>query len=65
VHLIHHKQDFEAASKDYEFSHLSMTQHWAAGKRDVKRTFAHETWRNRQPAEGLQMFDLSARPDDF
>lgn len=65
VHLIHHQQDFEAASKDYEFSHLSMTQHWAAGRRDVKRSFAHESWRNRKPAEGLQMFDLSARPDDF
>jgi NTE family protein len=65
VHLIHHQQGYEAASKDYEFSHLSMTQHWAAGKRDMKRTFAHETWRNRKPAEGLQMFDLSMRPDEF
>lgn len=64
VHLIHHHQGFEAASKDYEFSHLSMTQHWAAGKRDMKRTFAHESWRNRKPAEGLQVFDLSARPED-
>jgi NTE family protein len=64
MHLIHRPQAFEAASKDYEFSHLSMTQHWAAGVHDIHRSFAHEAWRNRKPAEGLQLFDLTARPDD-
>ena len=62
VELIHRKEDFEGASKDYEFSRLSMTQHWAAGQADVVRTFAHPAWRNRKPTDGLQIFDLADEP---
>ncbi len=62
VELIHRKEEFEGASKDYEFSRLSMTQHWAAGQADVQKTLAHPDWRDRSPADGLQMFDLAAAP---
>ncbi len=60
VHLIHRKEDFETCSKDYEFSRLSMQDHWAAGRKDVKRTLRHPSWANRtEQADGLQIFDLT------
>ncbi|WP_067222812.1 DUF3734 domain-containing protein [Stappia indica] len=62
VHLIHRKEGFESNSKDYEFSRLSMTEHWAAGTNDVKRTLAHGKWKSREIGkDGLQIFDLGAR----
>ncbi|MEE4015549.1 patatin-like phospholipase family protein [Roseibium sp. FZY0029] len=61
VHLIHRKEGFESNSKDYEFSRLSMTEHWAAGVDDVKRTLAHRKWKSREIGkDGLQVFDLSS-----
>lgn len=60
VHLIHRQQAFEGASKDYEFSRLSMVAHWAAGERDVTRTLRHPDWLARVPGQrGLQVFDLT------
>ncbi|MCB1365427.1 MAG: patatin-like phospholipase family protein [Rhodobacteraceae bacterium] len=62
VHLIHRKEGFEGNSKDYEFSRLSMGEHWAAGQADVGRTLAHKAWKSRQIGkDGLQVFDLGAR----
>jgi NTE family protein len=60
VHLIHRKEDFETSAKDYEFSRLSMKDHWAAGRKDVKRTLRHPSWMGRtQQTDGLQVFDLT------
>lgn len=62
VHLIHRKEGFEGNSKDYEFSRLSMTEHWNAGIADVGRTLAHKKWKSREPGkDGLQVFDLGSR----
>lgn len=59
VHLIHRQAKYEGAAKDYEFSRLSMVEHWAAGEGDARRTLSHEDWRARRPAEpGLHVFDL-------
>ncbi|MBI1218069.1 MAG: patatin-like phospholipase family protein [Rhodobacteraceae bacterium] len=64
VHLIHRHQGFEGASKDYEFSRLSMIAHWAAGERDVTRTLEHPEWRDRVPGQGgLQVYDLTRDAD--
>ncbi|MCC0065025.1 MAG: patatin-like phospholipase family protein [Defluviimonas sp.] len=61
VHLIHRKEGFEGNSKDYEFSRLSMTEHWAAGAKDVGRTLSHEDWKSREIGrDGLQVLDLGA-----
>ena len=35
VHVIHRRKDTETQTKDYEFSHLSMTEHWQAGSADM------------------------------
>ena len=59
VHLIHRKQGFEGSGKDYEFSRQSMSDHWAAGRRDVDRTLTHTSWTSRTVGtDGLQVFDL-------
>lgn len=59
VHLIHRKEEFESQTKDYEFSRLSMREHWAAGRTDVEKTLHHRVWKSREPgAVGIQVFDL-------
>lgn len=64
AHLIHRKEGFEGSSKDYDFSRLSMTEHWAAGMADVKRTLLHKSWKSRRIGrDGLQVFDLGARTE--
>lgn len=35
VHVIHRRKPCETQTKDYEFSRLSMTEHWAAGTADM------------------------------
>ncbi|MEO8241660.1 MAG: patatin-like phospholipase family protein [bacterium] len=65
VHLIHRQTAFEGAAKDYEFSSQSMTEHWSAGLSDVKKTFRHRSWREREVnKDGLVIFDLAAKPED-
>jgi len=38
VHLIYRSRQFESDSKDYEFSRLSMREHWECGYQDAVRT---------------------------
>jgi NTE family protein len=65
VHLIHRKEAFETQSKDYEFSRLSMSEHWAAGQADVQTTFSRDAWKTRSvAADGLQIFDLGIGGSD-
>ena len=51
VHLIYRSKNYEGQSKDYDFSRLSMRDHWQAGYNDAVRTLRHP--------EALQ------RPSDF
>jgi NTE family protein len=44
LHLIYHQKEYEGDSKDYEFSRLTMQEHWAAGLEDTRRTLAHKQW---------------------
>jgi NTE family protein len=41
VHLIHRAKNYEGQSKDYEYSRLSMEEHWRAGYHDARRTLRH------------------------
>ncbi|WP_029617688.1 DUF3734 domain-containing protein [Pseudorhizobium marinum] len=38
VHLIYGTEMHEGHSKDYEFSRLTMLDHWKAGYQDARRT---------------------------
>jgi NTE family protein len=49
VHLIYRSKNYESSSKDYDFSHVGMLEHWSAGERDV-----HESMRHRDSLERPQ-----------
>lgn len=64
VHLIYRSKHYESQSKDYEFSRLSMREHWSAGYADMAQTLLDPRWTGRNPrASGVHVFDLtSANP---
>lgn len=63
VHLINRRKHYETQSKDYEFSRVSMREHWQAGCADMTHTLSHPRWRARTlPRDGVHVFDLTRRP---
>jgi NTE family protein len=61
VHLIYRSKHYETHAKDYEFSRLSMVEHWGAGHRDMAHTLSHPRWLARgRDAPGVRVFDLAA-----
>jgi NTE family protein len=59
VHLIYRSQHYEGHTKDYEFSRLSMEEHWRAGYHDAVRTLRHpEVLERPNNRQGLLTFDL-------
>jgi NTE family protein len=61
VHLIYRAKNYEGHSKDYEFSRLSMEDHWRAGYHDARRTLRHaEVLQRPVDDEGVFIFDLAA-----
>jgi NTE family protein len=61
VHLIYRAKNYEGHSKDYEFSRLSMVEHWRAGYHDARRTLHHPVVLKRPGNhEGVFTFDLAA-----
>ena len=60
VHLIYRARNYEGHSKDYEFSRLSMQEHWRAGYHDARRTLRHrEVLERPTNHEGVFTFDLA------
>ena len=47
VHLIYDDKDSEGHFKDYQFSALSMREHWRTGLADLRGTLAHPDWLDR------------------
>ncbi|HTD90993.1 MAG TPA: patatin-like phospholipase family protein [Burkholderiales bacterium] len=61
VHLIYRSKHYESQSKDYEFSRLSMEEHWESGRADMAHTLHDTRWLHRgQSIQGLRVFDLTA-----
>ncbi|MCF8465964.1 MAG: DUF3734 domain-containing protein, partial [Sneathiella sp.] len=59
AHLIYRQKNYEAHSKDYEFSRLSVNEHWKAGEDDVNFLLGQKDWINRtRPEEGVKVFDF-------
>ena len=52
VHLIYRAKEYEGDTKDFEFSRLTMEEHWRAGFNDAKRTLRHK-----------EIYDPTASPD--
>jgi NTE family protein len=60
VHLIYRSKHHEGHSKDYEFSRLTMEDHWRAGYHDAVRTLRHrEVLERPSQLEGVFTFDLA------
>jgi NTE family protein len=60
VHLIYRSKHYEGNSKDYEFSRLTMEEHWRAGYHDAVRTLRHDEVLERPDnLEGVSTFDLA------
>src|SRR5271167_550606 len=60
VHLIYKSKNYESSSKDYDFSHVAMKEHWEAGVRDVHLSMRHKEWLERpQSGETMVSYDLS------
>jgi NTE family protein len=61
VHLIYRSKHYESQSKDYEFSRVSVQEHWASGLADMARTLRDPRWIDR-PARmhGVHVFDLAS-----
>ncbi|WP_213773468.1 DUF3734 domain-containing protein [Bradyrhizobium sp. dw_78] len=60
VHLIYRSKNYESSSKDYDFSHFGMVEHWGAGVRDVHLSMRHEEWLERpQTGETMVTYDLT------
>jgi NTE family protein len=61
IHLIYRASNYEGHSKDYEFSRLSMEEHWRAGYHDARRTLRHpEVLKRPTDHAGVLTFDLAA-----
>lgn len=62
AHLIYRSKHTGTYAKDYEFSRLSVEEHWSAGVRDVEATLADPGWASR-PVGGdeIRIFDLARR----
>jgi NTE family protein len=60
VQLIYRSKHYEGNSRDYEFSRLTMEEHWRAGYQDAVRTLRHpEALARPNNLEGLSTFDLA------
>ena len=60
IQLIYHAPNYEGTSKDYEFSRLTMEEHWRAGYNDAVRTLRHpEVLQRPEGMDGVFTFDLA------
>jgi NTE family protein len=60
IQLIYRAKRYEGDSKDYEFSRLSMEDHWRAGYHDTVRTLRHrEVLERPDNHDGVMTFDLA------
>ena len=60
IHLIYRSQRYESVTKDYEFSRLSMEEHWNSGYADMENTLLHpEVLQRPTNPDGVFTFDLA------
>lgn len=64
VQLIYHARQYEGHSKDYEFSRLSMKEHWQAGYQDASLALQHpKIFERPNQQDGVATFDFSKAPE--
>ena len=61
LHLIYRSKHYETQAKDFEFSRLSMREHWDSGRADMAHTLHDPRWTDHQHnAGGVRVFDLAS-----
>jgi NTE family protein len=64
VNLIYHARSYEGVAKDYEFSRLTMEEHWRSGLTDAERALSHpEILKRPSNGESFQAFDFARGRD--
>ena len=58
MQLIYQQKAYEGDAKDYEFSRISMKDHWRAGYYDTRNTLAHTDWLVMPTAGGIHTHDI-------
>ncbi len=58
IHLIYRDKLYEAQHKDFEFSPITMREHWLAGLDDIRRTLRHPEWLERPRGLGVVTHDV-------
>jgi NTE family protein len=58
MQLIYLQKAYEGDAKDYEFSRLSMKDHWRTGYYDTRNTLAHHDWLQFNGTGGIRSFDI-------
>jgi NTE family protein len=57
--LIYQQATYEGQSKDYDFSPMSMREHWESGHRDTKRTINRRDWlKLPDDGDGIVLHDI-------
>ena len=60
VHLIYKSKNYKSSSKDYDFSHVAMVEHWNAGVRDVHLSMRHrDVLEQPQSGETMMAYDMT------
>lgn len=63
MQLIYRQKPYELDSKDYEFSRITVEEHWETGMRDLDRSFTNREWLRRvSHGAGVTTWDLG-EPD--
>lgn len=60
VHIINRANRSEIQSKDYEFSRLTIAEHWQGGMEDARTVMMEASWRDLpDPDKGLAVYDYN------
>jgi len=58
MQLIYRQKAYEGDAKDYEFSRISMKEHWRSGYYDTRNTLNHQDWLQFHGTPGIRSYDL-------
>lgn len=60
MHIIYRARAYESHARDYEFSRISVEEHWQQGRKDVLASLGKAAWIKRGVVRnGLRTFDLA------
>jgi NTE family protein len=66
VHLIYRERAYETHARDYEFSRVSVEEHWEQGGKDVRKALAMAEWRGRaKRGGGITIIDPGRKTRHF